>query len=367
MRHQFLFGVLAMMAVVLAAAFVRADDAPLPDAKPVPDMQVLPLPYDQASFEHLGSELTRYHFGADLRRPFWYPIVGPEGRSLTRMGAPHDPGVSITPRVQPLDPNNPGNPFGHSHHNSVWIAHKNVGGVDFWRDAGPNAGQIVHQTHKQGLQYCDGSTAASMLSLSAWKDPQGRTLMFERRRATVTPCDDGSWRMTIDLQFEAPLDGVGEVTFGKTPFGPIGVRMAKIIGVNDGGGRILNSEGQRNEKEAFRKPARWVDYSGPITREHTAGITLMDHPQNPGHPTPFHVRNDGWMGICLTLNKAITVTINKPLRLRYGLWIHPDVPDAKKFDEQWQVFANEEMVPVKLIAEKKAPTEKKAETAKTGS
>ena len=78
------------------------------------------------------------------------------------------------------------------------------------------------------------------------------------------------------------------MTLGKTPFGPIGVRMAKTIGVTDGGGRILNSAGQRNEAEAFRKPARWVDYSGPITNEQTAGITLMDHPANPepSHAVP---------------------------------------------------------------------------------
>ena len=79
--------------------------------------------------------------------------------------------------------------------------------------------------------------------------------------------------------------------------------MAKTIGVTDGGGRILNSAGQRNEAEAFRKPARWVDYSGPITSEQTAGITLMDHPANLNHPSPFHVHNNGWMGISLTLER----------------------------------------------------------------
>ena len=49
------------------------------------------------------------------------------------------------------------------------------------------------------------------------------------------------------------------------------VRMAKTIGVIDGGGRILNSEGQLNEKEVFRKPARWVDYSGAVA-QHGAGV-----------------------------------------------------------------------------------------------
>jgi len=333
----------AIASAFVVSATVRAAESPLPDAKPVPDVQVLPLPYDQASFEHLGRELTRYHFGAPLRRPFWYPIMGPAGRSLTRMNMPGDPGRSLTRDAQPEDPTKPEDPLGHSHQNSVWISHKNVDGTDFWRDGGPIAGQIVHQQRREGLEYRDGESAASMRSLNHWNDPQGNTLMIERRCATVTPCGGGSWRLTIDLQFEAPPDGRGEVTLGETPFGPIGVRMARSIGVNDGGGRILNSSGQRNEAEAFRKPARWVDYSGPITRDETAGITLMDHPENPGHPTPFHVRDNGWMGVSATLNHARTITREQPLRLRYGLWIHPDVPDAATIDEQWKQFAREEL------------------------
>ena len=134
---------------------------------------------------------------------------------------------------------------------------------------------------------------------------------------------------------------------------PIGVDQA------DGGIRILNSEGQRNKSQAFHKPARWVDYSGPITNEHTAGITLMDHPINPGHPAPFHVRDNGWMGVSLTFNHSISITRDQPLRLRYGLWIHPDVPDAGKIDEQWQQFAREDLSDLKAKPREKAGEQKK--------
>ena len=79
--------------------------------------------------------------------------------------------------------------------------------------------------------------------------------------------------------------------------GLLGVRMAKSIGVADGGGRILNSEGGVNEVGCFRKAARWVDYSGPVTADVDEGINLLDHPQNLHHPVEFHVRNDGWMGL----------------------------------------------------------------------
>ena len=69
----------------------------------------------------------------------------------------------------------------------------------------------------------------------------------------------------------------------------------------------------------------------------------MDHPANPNHPAPFHVRDNGWMGVCLTLDAPVTITPDKPVRLRYGLWIHPAVPDAQKLDQQWQTFAAGEL------------------------
>ncbi len=308
-----------ILAAWLLALAAQAADPDLPHAKPVPDVEVLPLPYDQASFEHVGSELVRYHFGASLVRPFWYPLAGPEGRSLTRMG-------------------HPGDPHSHRHHNSVWIAHANVGGVDFWADGG--GGRIVHQ---RVLQYDDGPDEASMLSQNVWQSSQGKAVMLERRRTTVQPLSGGAWRMLIDLELESPPDR--EVTLAETPFGLVGVRLRKTIGVHDGGG-ILNSDGLVNEAQVFRKPAQWVDYSGPVAQGQRGGITLMDHPQNPGHPTPFHVRDDGWMGASLTLRGPIVLAPRKPLRLRYGLWVHDGVPKVEQIGPQFDAFAKLPLAPM---------------------
>jgi hypothetical protein len=302
--------------IALAVSFLHAAErTPPAGAKPVPDHQVLPLPSQELSFTFRGRELTRYYFAPGLMRPFWYPLAGPEGRSLTRMGHPHDP-------------------VGHSHHYSVWIAHNDVGGVNFWAD--PNGGRIVHQR----IELLDDTPqAAVMITSNAWLEPtKGKLLMSDRRRAEVRWLGADQWLLLVDLQLEAPKGS--PVTLGQTPFGPFSVRMAKTIGVTDGGGRILNSEGQVNEKGVFRKPARWVDYSGPVTNEIQGGVTLMDHPSNLSHPTPFHVRDDGWMGASLTFLKGpITVVPGKPLRLRYGLWVHRSVPAADEVERHWKVFA----------------------------
>ncbi len=298
---------------------VAMENSEFPDAKPVPRMQVIPLPDGKASFRFDGRELTCYHFGESLRRPFLYPIVGPEGHCLTRMGHPRDP-------------------FGHSHHNSVWISHQNLAGVDFWADrlaTGAAPGRIVHQRIER---FEDGDQSAWLLATNHWLDGDGKCLLIERRRIEVTAPKQWDWLLLIDLQFEAPGDAA--VEFLQNPFGVIGVRMAKTIGVKDGGGRILNSEGQRNEAEVFRKPAKWCDYSGPLTNRVSGGIALFDHPKNPNHPTAFHVRNDGWMGACLTLDRPMRIDPNQPLRLRYGLWTHAGASTPEQIEAEWKAFGD---------------------------
>jgi hypothetical protein len=158
--------------------------------------------------------------------------------------------------------------------------------------------------------------------------------------------------LILDLQLETSPDRKGgePVTLGKSAFGMIGVRMAKSIGVNDGGGTIRNSAGAVNEKEVFWKPAKWVDYHGPIDPLAFEGITLFDHPANPNHPSVFHVRNDGWMGASLTFDVPRALAPGKSLRLRYGLYVHLGRPTVEDLEARWATFAKtpvEDLTPVK--------------------
>ena len=297
---------------------LRGSARPVAQPKAAPRMQAVPQPYEQISFQRDGVEIARFHFGPTLKRPFVFPLIGPSGRSLTRIGHPHDP-------------------ISHSHHNSVWIAHNDVNGVSFWADTGKNTGRIVHQRVEK---LADGDTEASVTSLNQWiEDATKKTLMTERRKMTVQLLDKGEWLLILDLQFDVKE----EVTLGKTPFGMIGVRLAKSIGVNDGNGTIRNSDGKVNEKEIFWKPAKWVDYSGAIVNKTVEGVTLLDHPANPNHPSAFHVRSDGWMGASLTFDGARKIEPGKSLRLRYGLYVHAGMPSVEALDVRWASFAKTEV------------------------
>ena len=309
---------------VVICGLLEAGDAPqpngipqvsLPRAKPVPALQVIPLPNQRASIRLEDRELTCYVFGREHRRPFLFPIMGPSGRSLTRIGHPHDP---VT----------------HSHHNSVWIAHNDVDGNDFWSDHG--AGTIQH---RQILRYDDGDNAARIVAENHWVGAEDQPLLIERRSVRVETLPSDETRYILDFQMRAVSQ---PVVLGQTPFGLIGVRMAKTIGIHDGGGTIRNSKGNVDEEGpngCFRKPARWCDYSGPIAPGIVEGITLMDHPQNPNHPTHFHVRADGWMGACLTYEAPRTVMPGTVLRLRYGLYVHRGAPVAEYLGQVWAAFA----------------------------
>jgi hypothetical protein len=299
-------------AIVLVALIGAAAAAP----KPVPRLQLVPQPYDQLSFQRDGQEIARYHFDPALRRPFVFPLVGPAGRSLTRMGHPRDPET-------------------HSHHNSVWVAHHSVNGVSFWEDRAE--GRIV-QARVESIED-EGGDVAAVTTTNEWVNLDGETLLRERRRTQVALLEKGEWVLVLDLRLEP---GVGKVTFGKTPFGLVGVRMTKTIGVNDGGGTIRNSGGGTDEKEVLWKRAKWVDYSGPVTRDAVEGVTLMDHPSNPNHPTFFHVRNDGWMGTSLTYDAERVVEPGKPLVLRYGLYVHGGMPTPEQINRRWEAFAKTE-------------------------
>jgi hypothetical protein len=303
-----------ILLAVLCSTFLRAA-GDVQRGKPVPRLQAIPQPYDQVSFQRDGLEIARFHFGHDLRRPFVFPLVGPSGRSLTRMGHPRDP-------------------ESHSHHNSVWVSHNSVNGVSFWDDR--SKGKIVHQRVEKIVD--EGGDVAAVFAAANWvNEADGKVLLRERRRTEVRLLDKGDYLLTIDLRLEAP--GPQPVTFGKTPFGLLGVRMAKTIGVTDGGGTIRNSEGGVDEKEVLWKRAKWVDYSGPVTNDAVEGITLMDHPSNPNHPTFFHVRNDGWMGASLTYDADRMIEPGKPLVLRYGLYVHAGAPPREQINGRWDAFA----------------------------
>lgn len=277
-----------------------------------PRCQIIPLPDHQVSFQIDGQDRLRWHFGPSYPRPFFYPLVGPSGDSLTRMG---HPGAA-----------------NHDHHRSVWFAHHDVQGVDFWSD---NTAARIRQKHWRC--YGDGDDEAVMGALLGWYGGEdGRELMEQEVIAAVRPGDDGETLVELQGTFRPKAD---VVELGKTNFGFLAVRVAKHISAYFGGGELTSSEDARGEPQIFEQSARWMDYTGPSASRGSEGITYFDHPANLGYPSHWHVREDGWMGASLCMHGPRVTTSEQPLTLRYLLHAHGGDIEAERANHIADKFA----------------------------
>jgi hypothetical protein len=278
----------------------------------VPRVQVVPQADDVVSFQSAGQEKLRWNAAPRYARPFLFPVLGPAGRSLTRMGHPAAPD--------------------HDHHRSLWWGHQSVGGVNFWEERGGS--QQVRQ--EAWVHYQDGDAWAGIVVRLGWFDAHRVRLMQQELIAVYEPLSNGESWLELQTSFTPALD---KLTLGRTNFGFLGLRVAASVSAHYGGGRLANSEGGRGEKAIFGKAARWMDYSGPITADAWEGITWFDHPGNPRHPTSWHVRDDGWMSAAFCLRDAYDLLKGQPLRLRYGFHVHGQDLQAKRAEEQGKRFA----------------------------
>lgn len=283
--------------------------------------EVLPLPNHQAQFLIDGVEKTRWHFGRQYPGPFLYPLNGPSGVSLTRMG---HPGAS-----------------NHDHHRSVWIAFHKLNDLNFWAEG---TGNQIRQ--KYWYRYRDGQDEAVMAACLGWYDAEQQEVMEQDVVIAVRPGANGESEVEFQLTMRPGADRE-TVTLNQTNFGLLAVRVSRTLSAHFGGGKLTNSEGAEDEPNIFGKPARWVDYSGPVVsgrgaarKVSTEGITFIDHPQNPGYPNHWHVREDGWVGASLCMKRGYQIGSDAPMTIRYLLHVHAGPGDAARSAKVVSEFAS---------------------------
>ena len=216
-----------------------------------------------------GALFTEYHY-REVARPFLYPIIGPDGAAMTRDW----PMVKTT--NEPTD---------HVHHKGLWFAHGDLNGIDFWSEQKA----FGKTSHQKFLELKSGKEAGVIRSLNAWLAPSGTVVCTDERAIRIHA--DKETRM---IDYEVTLIAShGTLRVGDTKEGTMAIRLPATLSVKgtNGPGRIVTSEGAR-DGSAWGKRAKWVDYSGPVN-ERLAGVAIFDHPQNPSHPTWWHVRTYG--------------------------------------------------------------------------
>jgi hypothetical protein len=296
---------------------------------------------DRVRVEIDGRLFTEFvHEGAS--RPYCYPILAADGTPLTR----------DFPFKQ-----TPGEDTDHPWQKSLFFEHSFLNGVDFWNEAGGDAGKSPKD---KGNTVTDAVLEASSGNVGVLRvhdkyvAPQGKLICTDER--TLRFGADGDARF---IDYEVTLHALPDepLHIGDNKDGTMATRIAqwmtmphKMKGKETGGnGHIVTATGKR-DGEAWGTRADWCDYHA----EHNGnvyGIAIFDHPQNLRHPTWWMARDYGLFGANpfgvhdfepkTTQPHAgdYTVPAGGSLTLKYRFYFHPGDEKDAKLAEKYAQYA----------------------------
>jgi Methane oxygenase PmoA len=284
-----------------------------------------------------GKLFTEYYFSEEAPRPYYYPVLGPDQLAMTRNW----------PMKSPPDEERIAQPYDHPHHRSLWYGHILVNGQDFW-DEQKKFGRIVHK----GFDRIEsGADSGVIKSHDWWVAPNGDTVCTDNRTFRIYNTGNAKERL---FDFEITLHaGKSDLTFGDNKDGTMAIRVAETMRLKGpkgkpGLGHIVTSTGARDD-DTWGKRADWCDYYGPVEGK-TVGIAIFDHPQNPRHPTWWHVRDYGLFAANpfgkhdfekLEDKSAgnLTVPAGQSITFRYRFYIHEGNEKDAKVAEKYADYA----------------------------
>ncbi len=279
------------------------------------------------SFENLNDRV-RLHWNA--RRVFDYNLGKGGRRTFTHpLSLPGSPALT-TDRATAT-------PVDHPHHQGLWVGWKKVNGVNFWEQPREGAeprgyGRVVHQAVVS--QETDVSWAR-LTTENAWTDWESVQHLTETRQATVHAPRDGFMVLDFATTLD-PNEGNLTLDLNRGEPGQMGLYYSGVmLRYSDemSPGKLLDAEGHTEVEEIFGSRSRWCGFSGRHSQDGKVyGITIIDHPENPRHPTTWWTRN--LKDFCLLhpspcYHEPFEVPQGEPLTLRYRLVLHegPVDPD----------------------------------------
>jgi hypothetical protein len=301
------------------------------------EVTVKELP-DRVRVEIDGRLFTEYRY-TGASHVYFYPLIGPGGAKMTRCFPMEDV---------------PGEEHDHPHQRSLWYAHGDVNGVDFWGESSRQGaarnsfGKIIQEKLLEAKGGAEGIIKAQL----KWEMPDGSVPL--RSVQTFKVYDGPADTRLID--FEVTLTaGDKEVIFGDTKEGTMALRIAESMRLaqpkkQPGHGHIVDSAGDADDA-VWGKHAAWVDMSGPVEGK-ILGIAMFDHPTNPRHPTRWHARDYGLFAANPFCENAMDksrakgagdfkLAPGKSVTFRYRIYLHEgDATQAKVAERFAQYAAN---------------------------
>ena len=300
----------------------RADDLkPIPDRGDPASNHLTAYIYDSQNsavwIRWKNQILTCYRAETSQKFPYFYPLLALKS------------GLSLTTET--------GQPW--PHHRSVFLGLDNVNGVNYWH-ADPDKDRIVSK--KLELGKCS-EKSAEILNECLWIPFEKEPIFCDKRRFVLTILNDETY--TLDIYYE--LTALTEVVLGWSKHGFFGVRTEDDLSVN-GGGILLNSEGQQMQVDTHEKYARWMTSYGKRYGRNDGlveGLAIMSSPckRSPFDRNIWFTRNYGNYSPMpfntFAKDEKFIMPKDDVLRLAYRIVAFTGVPTNSFLNAQWDEFA----------------------------
>jgi hypothetical protein len=294
-----------------------------------------------------GKLFTKYVTKGEGGKPYFWPVIGPTGKRMTRAYPMGD--------VE-------GERQDHVHHRSIWFGHDHINDSNTWHETATFTEQYkkkpeqmaerlktLGSTVNRKIVTATGKVDRAILELETdYLDSDGKRMCQDTRQFVfhVDP-KTGSRLIDVELIFKGTEESV---TFHDAKDAGFSVRVAHPICVAaDVGGTIINSNGEI-DGDAWAKRAAWCDFNGPVDGE-TLGVAILNHPSSFRYPTPWHARTYG----LFTANPFGTKSLNKSaedgtfslkkgetMTLRYRIILHQGNAKAAGIAEAFTAYAKEQ-------------------------
>jgi hypothetical protein len=254
-----------------------------------------------------GAIFTSYLWDTNQRKPVLYPLVAPDGTTVTR-------GYPFAVR--------PGERVDHPHHAGLWFNYGNANGFDFWNnsDAIPVADRPKYGTitHDRIVSVESGKNAGELTVESTWTTGAGdkiltQTTRYDFRRTTVGGAPARGVDLTVTLKALSP------VVFHDDKEGLMGLRVAHFLeSPREKGGVFMDSHGNptpvaaadpagatgvyrtsegKTGDAAWGTRGAWCLLSGTTADGKAETIAILDNKANVGYPAYWHARGYGLFGV----------------------------------------------------------------------
>lgn len=240
-----------------------------------------------------GKFFTSYRFADDEKYPFFFPVNGPSGASVTSMRNAEYP-----------------------HHSSLFFGCDKVNGGNYWQE-GLDRGRIASKGPV--LESASGREIV-IRDACEWTRPNAPQPLRDTRRIVISAPSPELRQIDFDITLEALED----VVIQKTNHSLFSARMDPDL-TPAFGGTMINAEGAKGEKQTFGKPSPWLACFGSRGGKTTEGLAILQHPQNPGYPTPWFTRDYGFLSPTPMFwpanDKDTRIAKGGKLRLRYRVLV----------------------------------------------